>query len=324
MSSNVTNPSAARAGTEAPRANGARLPITVIILTLNEQIHIERCLSRIMPLVERVVVVDSFSTDRTVEIARSMGVEVLQHKWKNYSNQFQWGIDNAAPTTEWVMRLDADEYLEEPLIAELQETLPALGPEITGVNLRLKVIFRNQWIRHGGYYPTLLLRIWRNGVGRIEQRWMDEHIVLSHGDSITTRGNFVDQNLMDITWWTDKHNKYATRQMVDFINLEYNLFPIDHAIMATRSRQARFKRFLRNKVFGSAPLYLRGLMYFCQRYFLRLGFLDGRQGFVFHFLQGLWNWILIDAKIDEARMYIRAHGVEAFKEHLRDRFGMEL
>ena len=198
MSSNVTNPSAARAGTEAPRANGARLPITVIILTLNEQIHIERCLSRIMPLVERVVVVDSFSTDRTVEIARSMGVEGLQHYWKNYSNQFQWGIDNAAPTTEWVMRLDADEYLEEPLIAELQETLPALGPEITGVNLRLKVIFRNQWIRHGGYYPTLLLRIWRNGVGRIEQRWMDEHIVLSHGDSITTRGNFVDQNLMDI------------------------------------------------------------------------------------------------------------------------------
>jgi glycosyltransferase involved in cell wall biosynthesis len=294
-----------------------RLSITAIILTYNEDIHIARCLSRITPLVERVVVVDSFSTDCTVEIARSRGAEVLQHAWKNYSEQFQWGLDKSNPETEWVMRLDADEYLEVPLIEELRTKLPTLPAAITGVNMKRKVIFRDTWIRHGGYYPSVFLRLWRNGAGRIEQRWMDEHMVLSHGETITMTCDFVDHNLRDITWWTDKHNRYATRQMVDFINLEYGLFHVDRTLDCTDNRQAKWKRFLRDKVFGRAPLYVRGVLYFFLRYILRLGFLDGRQGFVFHFLQGCWSWILVDVKIDEARAFIRARGIESFKKHLR-------
>jgi glycosyltransferase involved in cell wall biosynthesis len=310
--------------TEATVARSAPLSITAIILTRDEEIHLGRCIASVADLVTRIVVVDSFSSDSTMEIAKRFGAETFQRAFRNHADQFQWGVDAAAPTTDWILRLDADEYFEPALRDELRASLPALGADVTGLYLRRKVIFRDTWIRHGGYYPTFLLRLWRNGCGRVEQRWMDEHIVLTRGAAHKSQENFVDHNLAGITAWTDKHNRYATRQMVDFLNLEYGFFPVDAAIDREAGSQARAKRFLRNRIFARAPLYLRGLLYFSQRYFLRLGFLDGRDGFVFHFLQGLWNWILIDAKIDEARAYIAAHGVEAFKTRLATHYGIEL
>lgn len=302
----------------------SKVPLTVVILTFNEEQHIERCIASVRDLAERILIVDSFSNDRTLEIARRLGADVVQNPWKNYADQFQWGLDNGAITTEWVMRLDADEYLEPALVTEMRQRLPELDATITGINIKRKVIFKDRWIRYGGYYPTILLRVWRSGAGRIEQRWMDEHMVLDRGTTVTLDHDFVDHNLQDITWWTDKHNGYATRQMIDFINNEYGLFPVDRSIENTASAQAKLKRFLRNRVFGGAPLYLRGLLYFFYRYFLRLGFLDGRQGFVFHFLQGCWNWILIDTKIEEARTFIAKNGIPAFKEHLQRRYKIQL
>ncbi|MGJ0507149.1 MAG: glycosyltransferase family 2 protein [Methylocystis sp.] len=301
-----------------------RLSLTVVILTLNEALHIERCLRNVLPLAERVIVVDSFSTDRTVEIARGLGADVHQRAFRNQADQFQWALDTIAISSDWVMRLDADEYLEAPLIEEMRARLPDLPAGVTGVRLKRKVIFRDAWIRWGGYYPTSLLRLWRNGAARMEQRWMDEHLILLTGDAIDFDKDFVDHNLNDITWWTEKHNRFATRQMVDFISLEQPLFPVDGRLAQSMTHQAGLKRFLRNKVFARAPLYLRCVLYFLLRYFGRLGFLDGRQGFVFHFLQGFWNWMLVDAKIDEARMFIRQRGLEAFKAHLRTRHGIDV
>lgn len=301
-----------------------RLSITAIVLAFNEEIHIERCLTRILPLVERVVVIDSFSTDRTVEIAERLGAEVLQHAWKNYSDQFQWGIDNAKPTTEWVLRLDSDEYLEDGAQAALRAQLPAMPADVTGLTFQLKVIFREQWIRHGRYYSTVLLRLWRTGVGQIEQRWMDEHIVLARGRTEQlTGGDLVDHNRNDIGWWIDKHNRYATRHMVDFINREYQLFPEDERIQHTDAA-ARKKRFLKNSLYGRAPIYLRAALFYVYRYVIRLGFLDGKQGFVFHFMHGFWMYMLIDAKIDEARTFIREHGIDAFKVHLKAHHKVEV
>jgi glycosyltransferase involved in cell wall biosynthesis len=294
-----------------------KMSITAIVLTLNEEMHIDRCLSRIMPLVERVVLVDSFSTDRTVEIAKSCGADVLQHAWKNYSDQFQWGLDTAKPLTDWVLRLDADEYLEDGAQAELRRRLAGLPADVTGLQFKLKVIFWGRWIRHGRYYSTILLRLWRNGVGQIEQRWMDEHIVLAYGRTERiTGGDLVDHNCQDIGWWTNKHNHYATRHMVDYINREYHLFAEDKRIRETKAA-ARTKRFLKNSVYGRAPLYLRAVLFYLYRYFVRLGFLDGKEGFVFHFLHGFWMMMLIDAKIDEARTFISTHGTEAFRKHLK-------
>lgn len=297
--------------------------LTAIVLSFNEEIHIARCISQLKNWVDRIVVVDSYSTDRTVEIARSMGADVLQNRWKNYADQFQWAMDHANITTEWTMRIDCDEWLEEGLIETIQRELPTIGPYVTGCDVKLKVIFKGQFIRWGGYYRTVLTRIWRTGAAEIEKRWMDEHIVLKHGQRRRLfGGDLVDENLKDLTWWTDKHNGYATRQMIDFISLEQPLFPLDKRVQRDSNRTARWKRFLRNIVYAGAPLYLRAVLYFFQRYFFRLGFLDGKKGFVWHFLQGFWFFVLMDAKVDEARTYIREHGLEAFKQHLADRYGV--
>ncbi len=291
-----------------------KLSITAIILTFNEEIHIARCLSRIMPLVERVVVVDSFSTDRTVEIAKQLGAEVLQRKFKHQADQFQWALDNCDTSSDWVLRLDADEYLEEGALDELRMRLATLPADVTGLDFKLKVIFREDWIRFGGYYSTILTRMWRAGMGYYEQRWMDEKVLLKSGRSDRVRkGDLIDHNLKDIGWWTAKHNRYSTRQMIDFINREHGLFPANDRVERQSHRQARWKRFLRNGVFARSPLYLRSIMYFFYRYVLRLGFLDGRRGLVFHTLYGFWYFLLIDAKIDEARSFITAHGIQAFK-----------
>lgn len=324
MTATVTK-EAARTDNAIQAADGAgRLSLTMIVLTYNEEIHIERCLRNVLPIAEHIVVVDSFSTDRTVEIARGLGAEIVQRKFKNQADQFQWALDTIPLTNDWVLRLDADEYLEPGLIEELKERLPTLPIETTGVNFKRKFIFREKWIRWGGYYPTVLLRLFRRGAGRIEQRWMDEHMVLSRGSAVTFRGDFVDHNLNDITWWVEKHNGYAVRQMVDFLNLEHGIFAADYNSRAAASSHAKWKRFLRNDVFGRFPLYVRSLLYFLQRYFLRLGFLDGRQGFVFHIMHGLWYFLLIDAKIEDGRSVIAREGVEGFKAWVRKCHGIDV
>ncbi len=297
--------------------------ITALILTFNEEKHIARCIARIRPLVSRIVVIDSFSTDKTLDLARSLGADILEHAFKNQADQFQWALDNANVTTGWTLRLDCDEYLEAGLMAAIQETLPQLPNTIVACDIKLKVIFKGKFIRWGGYYKTRLTRLWRTGAAQMEQRWMDERVIVSGDTYHLAGGDLVDENLNDISWWTDKHNRYATRQMVDFVSREYGLFPTDHRLATGRNQVGRWKRFLREKMFGKAPLYLRSVLYFLQRYFLNLGFLDGRQGFVWHFLQGFWYFVLMDVKIDEARTYIARHGVDNFREKLKAEFGAD-
>jgi glycosyltransferase involved in cell wall biosynthesis len=291
--------------------------ITAIVLTFNEEAHIERCLAGVKGLAERIIVVDSYSTDRTLELARAMGAEVFQRPFRHQADQFQWALDNCDIRSGWVLRLDADEYIEAPLIEEIKARLPGLPSDVCGVDFQRKFFFMGRWIKWGGYYPTILTRLWRTGVGHIEQRWMDEHVVLSCGSTVLfAEGDIVDENLHGIGAWVDKHNRYATRQMVDFIGREHGLFAIDERMGSGGNKQARWKRFLRNSVFAPTPLYVRSVLYFVYRYVFRLGVLDGRAGLVYHFMQGFWFFMLIDAKIDEARRYIAAHGLEAFREHL--------
>lgn len=294
--------------------------ITAIILSFNEELHIARCIERLWPLVERIVVVDSFSTDRTVEIARSLGAEVVQRAFVNQADQFQWALDTIPVTSDWTIRLDADEYCEEGLIATLRDRVPHLPGSVHGVVLRRKMIFRGRWIRHGTYYPVHLLRLWRTGSAAVEQRWMDEHIRLLSGERVTiTDGDFVDENLGTIGDWTAKHNGYATRHMVDFVGRSIGLIAAEPR---PTDRRARWKRMLREDLFGGAPLYLRSVLYFVYRYIFRLGFLDGRVGFLWHFMHGFWLFMLIDAKIDEAQQQIARHGRESFLPWLKDRYGM--
>jgi len=297
--------------------------ICAVVLSYNEELHLDRCLARLKPLVDRIIVVDSFSTDGTLAIARSHGAEVLQNAFVNHAHQFQWGIDNANIETGWILRIDSDEYLEPELISQLREELPELGPEIGAISFRRKVFFQGRWIRWGGYYPTVLTRLWRVGAARIEQRWMDEHVLVEQGETILfKKGDLVDENLKDLTDWTEKHNGYTTRQAIEFLSIDYPLLPRQHT--GELNGQAQIKRFMRNGVYARAPLLLRVFLYQFQRYILRLGFLDGRKGLIFHTLQGFWNFFLVDAKIAEARVYIRQHGIDKYREHLAKRHNIHL
>jgi glycosyltransferase involved in cell wall biosynthesis len=286
------------------------LDLTVVILTKNESLHIGRALENIKGLAKDVIVVDSFSTDDTVAIAKAHGAVVLQNKFINQAKQFQWALDNADISGQWVMRLDADELIEADLHAELQQKLPTLPADVVGINLKRKHIFMGRWVRHGGRYPLILLRIWRNGHGRIEDRWMDEHMMVWGGRTITLNGGFADHNLNDITFFTTKHNAYATREALDVLIQRRNLAPRDEALNTkSASAQAAIKRRLKETLYNRLPFTVSALLYFMWRYIFQLGFLDGRSGLVYHFLQGYWYRFLVGAKLMELEQSI--HGLQA-------------
>lgn len=272
--------------------------LSVIILTYNEEKHIERCIQSLLPIAKNIFIIDSYSTDKTVEIAESLCVKVYQNPFINHAAQFQWGLDNCPIETEWVMKMDADEYILPELADEIAEKLGHLSDEISGVYIKRRVYFKDRWIKHGSYYPTWLLRIWRHCDGRMEQRWMDEHIKLSHGKTIQFEHDLVDDNLNDLTWWTQKHNNYATREAVDILNILYEFLKYDEVPAKFFGTQEQRKRWLKKR-YAKLPLFTRPFIYFIWRYVFKLGFLDGKQGLIWHFLQGFWYRFLVDAKIYE-------------------------
>lgn len=303
--------------------------LTVVMLTYNEEIHIERCIRSLLPVASNIFIVDSFSSDRTVEIAESLGARVAQRKWKNYADQFQWGLDHCdeycGNRNPWVMRMDADEYLEPYLQQELQQLMAGeIAEGVAGFYIRRKVFFYGKWIRHGGFYPHTLLRIWRNGAGRIEQRWMDEHVVLPAGsETWRLTGHLVDDNLKGITFWINKHNSYASREMVDLLNNKYQLLERDDSLKEIDDPQAKWKRIMKDDVYSRLPIGLRSTLYFIYRYLFRLGFLDGGKGFLWHFMQGYWYRLLVDVKIMEIEA--KAGGdVEKIRRYLYEDHGIRL
>ncbi len=283
--------------------------LTTLILTRDEERHIARAIGSVAALGGRVVVVDSGSTDHTVEIARDLGAEVLENPWRNYATQFNWGLDQLPEGTGWVLRLDADEVLSPELVSQINATLPTLEPEVEGVTMGRRMAFLGRTIRHGGLFPIRVVRLFRHGKGRCEDRWMDEHIRVS-GKVVDLPGELLDDNLNSLTWWTAKHNSYASREVVDLLNLEHRFMPHD-SVAGLGTGQAGVKRWIKERVYARLPGGFRALVYFFYRYVIRLGFLDGREGFAFHVLQGFWYRFLVDAKLAETRAHMARTGCDA-------------
>jgi glycosyltransferase involved in cell wall biosynthesis len=277
--------------------------IAVVILTFNESIHLPRALECVRDFASEVFVIDSFSTDDTLEIAKRAGAQVLQHPFQNQARQFQWALETAPITSEWVMRLDADEIVEADLAQEIRARLPNLPAEVTGVNLNRKTIFQGKFIRHGGRFPLWMLRIWRRGKARIEDRWMDEHAYLTEGRAINFKGGFADDNLRDLTYFTGKHNSYAAREALDRLNEKWRLFaPQVELTRESTARQAKVKRFLKESLYNRLPFEISATLFFLFRYVIQLGFLDGRPGLIYHFLQAAWYRFLVGAKLREMEL----------------------
>ena len=281
--------------------------LTVVILTKNEEQNLKKCVESFHGIAKRFVIVDSFSTDSTEVICRQLdkslrqsgsSLDFYQHEWADYATQLNWGLTQTGINTAWSMRMDADEELTEELAQEIEEKLGGLKLPVNGVIVRRRLIFMGRWIRPGGRYPELLLRIFRTGKAMCEQKIMDEHMILTEGVTVTFQNDLIDNNQKELSWWTEKHNWYSNREVLDYQRtISGDMLQNKLLEQGVSSGQAKRKRVIKNKGYYRLPKFYRAHLYFLYRYYLRLGFLDGPEGKIFHFLQAYWYRFLVDAKM---------------------------
>jgi len=288
-----------------------KTPLNVVVLTYNEALNLTDCLASVADWAESMFVVDSGSTDRTVEIAEQFGARVFQHPFETHAKQWQWALDNLPLETDWVLGLDAD----QSLTPELAEEIAALterdvrnrlckapdGPSgqsvpdtfycgfYCGYEIKRRQIFRGRWIRHGGYYPIYLLKLFRRDAVRLDTGDLVDHHFHVDAPVGRLRYDLLERNRNEdqISFWIAKHNRYAKLLAEE----EWRCRNGDYGPLLSSKKRFWYR----------LPLYLRPLLYFFYRYVLRCGFLDGKQGFIFHFLQAYWFRLLVDINIDELR-----------------------
>lgn len=276
------------------------LSLTTIILTKNEENNIEKCIRSLDGLAERIIVVDSFSDDNTKDLALSLNADVYENKFISHSNQFNWALKNCNITSEWIFRIDADEEMTAELVEEFKEKIPQITEGINGVFLRRRRYFMGRWIKHGDVYPEKVMRLFRTGTAESEDRTMDEHIVLKFGDAIEFESDFEDKDTKDLTFWINKHNWYSNKESAEFIKIYIEQSSNNELHGKILGNQCERRRWLKNKIYYKIPLFVRPIFYFIYRYFFKLGFLDGKEGLIYHVLQAFWYRFLVDSKIYES------------------------
>jgi glycosyltransferase involved in cell wall biosynthesis len=277
--------------------------VAVVILTYNEELNIAQALDSVTGWANEIFILDSLSTDRTLEIARRYGCHIAQNRFENYAKQRNYALDRLPIRAEWVLFLDADEWLPDALKQEISIVI-AVSPEENGFYLNRRLIWMGRWIRRG-YYPSWILRLFRHGKGRCEDRAVNEHLIVD-GKIGQLRNDFIHEDRKGVTEWIAKHNGYATREALELLNTRSARGYLE--IKARLSgAQAERKRWLRYKVWNRMPPLIRPFFYFFYRYVLRGGFADGRPAFIFHFLHALWYRILIDVKYLELLVKSEQH-----------------
>lgn len=275
-----------------------KINISAVILTFNEETNIRACLESIRDVVSEIFIVDSGSTDRTLQIAGEYNCKIINHHFENYSLQRNWALENLPISNDWILNLDADHRVTTELKNELKIIFDKNIPSgVNGFLTSRRTIFMGKWIRHGGHYPTYHSVLFKKGKGYCEIKKYDQHFKVE-GDLVKLKGDVIDIITDSLFNFTSRHNKWsgleATEQYSGIKNEE-------GVIESSRKGNAIQKRRYLKTIYEKFPLFLRPLMYFIIRYLFRLGFLDGTRGFIFHFLQGFWFRFLIDAKIYELK-----------------------
>jgi glycosyltransferase involved in cell wall biosynthesis len=274
------------------------MPISVVILSFNSAATLPQTLAAAKLVSDDVHVVDSFSSDETVELARAAGAEVVQHAFERYDKQRNWAIENLPLKHGWELHLDADERLTPELAAEINRVMAAPPPEIDGYMIPRLIHFLGAPIRHGGMYPNWHLRLFRRGVGRCEQRRYDQHFLLPQGGSTARLTKpMIDDMRMTLDEWTRRHLRWAEAQAAMAVEGGGEGEIAGRWTGSPIERKRALRRF-----YGRAPLLLRPFLLFAYRYLLRLGFLDGVPGLIFFALQTFWFHFFVDARIYERRV----------------------
>ena len=272
--------------------------LAVLILTYNEELHIERCIKSVLSFTEEIFIVDSYSTDNTVMLAErfSDSVTVVQHKFVTQSDQVNWALDSLNFRSDWIMRLDADEYVTSALASDVIDKIvqnDSIGHLGFKVSRMMRFMERN--IRYGGMYPVWHLRVWRKGYGISNGSIMDEHMVLTEEGSIgSLNGDIIDDNLKGISWWIEKHNTYASREAIMSEIPEINMSTYDQLkFLESETSQREHKK----NIYKKLPLFIRPLLLLLYKLLFKGALRDGIAGFIWVILQTFWYRFLVDVKI---------------------------
>jgi len=278
--------------------------LSVVILTYNEEVNLPACLESLKGLDCEIFVVDSGSSDATVEIAKAFAARVFEHPFESHARQWNWALQNLPISTDWILGLDADQRLTSELRQELVELFTVddhrLGA-VDGFYVKRRQMFRGRWIRHGGYYPKYLLKLFRRDRVRVDEGDLVDHHFWVNAVTARLKHDLIEENLKeaDLAFWIEKHNRYAALHAQEEWARRNGLlkWPVQPSLFGNADQRVACLK----QCWYRLPLYIRPFLYFCYRYFLRLGFLDGEQGFIFHFMQGFWYRLLVDVYIDELR-----------------------
>lgn len=252
--------------------------ITVVILTFNEEIHIERCIRSALGITDNIIVIDSYSTDDTLKILKKYKIKVYQNKFIHQAAQINYALKNIKIKTKWIFRLDADEIIEKKFIKDFDKNSNFVKSDISGLDVNKNLIFMGKAINFGGVYPQKVVRVWKTGEGKYANTWMDEHIVLKNKKSFINVF-ITDHNLNNFSWWLSKHKKYAIREAIDYL---------------IHKNQKNYYYKKSKKIYYKFPILIRPFIYFFYRYFFKLGFLNGWQGLIFDLLQGFYYRFAVD------------------------------
>jgi glycosyltransferase involved in cell wall biosynthesis len=278
-----------------------RAPISAIVLTYNEEANIEFCLDSVADLYDELILVDSGSTDATVAICKKYTNQVYTHQFVDSASQWNWALKNLPIANEWVLPLDADHRISELLKREIREAVQSGDPTVDGYYGRHKYLFMGCPIR--GFKPYSL-RLFRRSRTHLDDSELVDFRFVVQGRTAKLSGFTYEENRKEssIDFWIDKHQKFSSRLATEEVlrrsgQVKWNMQPRllgnpDERVLWMRER------------WYDSPLYIRSLVYFFYRYFLRLGFLDGRIGLFYHVMQALWFRLIIDAKITELEQRI--------------------
>jgi glycosyltransferase involved in cell wall biosynthesis len=284
-------------------AAGGRAPLAVVVLTHNEAANLPHCLASLHGLPHQLYVVDSGSTDATLEIARAGGARILTHPFRSHAAQWKWALANLGPRPRWVLGLDADQRLTPELREEVARLFGAEARRLQGMDgfyVKRRQVFRGRWIRYGGYYPKHLLKLFLSTRVVIDDRDLIDHHFYVPGAVGKLAFDIIEENKKedDIGFWVEKHNRYAALHAREEFARRGEVdptWPIRPSPLGTPDQRILWLKLRWYRL----PLYVRPVLLFVYRYVLRLGFLDGRQGFVFHVLQGFWYRLLVDVHLDQ-------------------------
>ena len=287
---------AAVAAASSLSAAGPAGRCVVVLLTFNSAGIIRETASAALRVSPHVYAVDSGSSDGTVPILQELGCTVVQRPFTNYSDQRNWAIAQVQGNFDWQLHLDADEVLDDTAVDEIRGLLQG-GARHDAYMLRRRDYFMGRMLRFSGVNPWHL-RLFRSGTGRCEARLYDQHFIMvgANRRSARLRGFMHDKNALALSDWIARHNRWSDSEAREKSSPQaVGEDVLQPRLLGDARERTRFIK----QLYYRLPIGLRAISYFFYRYFLRLGFLDGKPGFYFAFFQALWFRMLVDAKLYE-------------------------